>query len=111
MRRRLLAFIAGAVLLPAVAAGSAAADDPVVQGAGQTAGSQQTAGSSATSTQSHPSNTNISVRIGSEGDGGVVTQTNGSSATSVAGNANNTNQQAAQQGGAPGVAMAGQSAK
>ena len=53
MRRRLLAFIAGAVLLPAVAAGSAAADDPLVQGAGQSAGSQQTAGSSATSTQSY----------------------------------------------------------
>jgi hypothetical protein len=111
MRRRLLAFIAGAVLLPAVAAGSAAADDPLVQGAGQTASSQQTAGSSATSTQSHPSNTNISVRIGSEGNGGVVTQTNGSSATSVAGNANSTNQQAAQQGGgAPGVQTASQSA-
>jgi hypothetical protein len=110
MRRRLLAFIAGAVLLPAVAAGSAAADDPLVQGAGQTASSQQTAGSSATSTQSNPSNTNISVRIGSEGDGGVVAQTNGSSATSVAGNANSTNQQAAQQGAAPGVAVAGQSA-
>jgi hypothetical protein len=111
MRRRLLAFIAGAVLLPAVAAGSAAADDPLVQGAGQTASSQQTAGSSATSTQSHPSNTNISVRIGSEGNGGVVAQTNGSSATSVAGNANSTNQQAAQQGGgAPGVQTAGQSA-
>jgi trimeric autotransporter adhesin len=110
MRRRLLAFIAGAVLLPAVAAGSAAADDPLVQGAGQSASSQQTAGSSATSTQSHPSNTNISVRIGSEGDGGVVAQTNGSSATSVAGNANNTNQQVAQQGGAPGVAVADQSA-
>ena len=110
MRRRLLAFIAGAVLLPAVAAGSAAADDPLVQGAGQSASSQQTAGSSATSTQSSPSNTNISVRIGSAGDGGVVAQTNGSSATSVAGNANSTNQQAAQQGGAPGVAMASQSA-
>jgi hypothetical protein len=93
-----------------VAAGSAAADDPLVQGAGQSAGSQQTAGSSATSTQSSPSNTNISVRIGSTGDGGVVAQTNGSSATSVAGNANSTNQQAAQQGGAPGVAVANQSA-
>jgi hypothetical protein len=110
MRRRLLAFIAGAVLLPAVAAGSAAADDPLVQGAGQSAGSQQTAGSSATSTQSSPSNTNVSVRIGSPGDGGVVAQTNGSSATSVAGNANSTNQQAAQQGGAPGVGVASQSA-
>src|SRR4051812_27540706 len=110
MRRRLLAFIAGAVLLPAVAAGSAAADDPLVQGAGQSAGSQQTAGSSATSTQSSPSNTNVSVRIGSPGDGGVVAQTNGSSATSVAGNANSTNQEAAQQGGAPGVGVANQSA-
>jgi hypothetical protein len=110
MRRRLLAFIAGVVLLPAVAAGSAAADDPLVQGAGQSAGSQQTAGSNATSTQSSPSNTNVSVRIGSPGDGGVVAQTNGSSATSVAGNANSTNQQAVQQGGAPGVAVANQSA-
>jgi hypothetical protein len=110
MRRRLLAFIAGVVLLPAVAAGSAAADDPLVQGAGQSAGSQQTAGSTATSTQSSPSNTNVSVRIGSPGDGGVVAQTNGSSATSVAGNANSTNQQAVQQGGAPGVAVANQSA-
>jgi hypothetical protein len=110
MRRRILAFIAGAVLLPAMAAGSAAADDPLVQGAGQSAGSQQTAGSSATSTQSSPSNTNISVRIGSPGDGGVVAQTIGSSATSVAGNANSTTQQAAQQGGAPGVQVAGQSA-
>jgi trimeric autotransporter adhesin len=110
MRRRLLAFIAGVVLLPAVAAGSAAADDPSVQGAGQSAGSQQSANSSATSTQSSPSNTNISVRIGSPGDGGVVTQTNGSSATSVAGNANDTTQQAAQGGGAPGVATASQSA-
>jgi trimeric autotransporter adhesin len=110
MRRRLLAFIAGAVLLPAVAAGSAAADDPLVQGAGQSASSQQSANSSASSTQTQPSNTNISVRIGSEGNGGVVTQTNGSSATSVAGNANTTNQQAAQGGGAPGVATADQSA-
>src|SRR6185295_6758104 len=99
MRRRLLAFIAGAVLLPAVAAGSAAADDPLVQGAGQSASSQQSANSSASSTQSSPSNTNISVRIGSPGDGGVVTQTNGSSATSVAGNANDTTQQSAQGGG------------
>jgi len=54
MRRRILAFIAGAVLLPAVAAGSAAADDPLVQGAGQSASSQQTAGSSATSRATRP---------------------------------------------------------
>ncbi len=110
MRRRLLACIASAVLLPAVAAGSAAADDPSVQALGQTAGSQQTANSSASSTQSSPSNTNISVRIGSEGNGGVVTQTNGSSATSAAGNSNSTTQQAAQGGGAPGTAAANQSA-
>jgi hypothetical protein len=110
MRRRLLAFIASAVLLPAVAAGSAAADDPLVQGVGQSAGSQQSAGSSASSTQVQPSNTNISVRIGSPGDGGAVTQTNSSTALSAAGNSNDTSQQAGQSAGGSGVQVANQSA-
>jgi hypothetical protein len=108
MRRRLLAVIASAVLLPAAAAGSAAADGPSVQAIGQQAASQQSASSSATSTQVTPSNTNISVRIGSPGDGGTVTQTNSSSAASAAGNANDLVQQAQQV--AAGVQSADQSA-
>jgi hypothetical protein len=110
MRRRLLAFIASAVLVPATAAGSAAADGPSVQGVGQSAGSQQSATSSASSTQVQPSNTNISVRIGSPGDGGAVTQDNSSAALSAAGNSNDTSQQAGQSAGGPGVQSADQSA-
>ncbi len=110
MRRRLLAFIASAVLLPAIAAGSAAADDPSVQALGQSAGSQQSATSSASSTQVQPSNTNISVRIGSPGDGGAVTQDNSSTALSAAGNSNDTTQQAGQSAGGSGVQNADQSA-
>jgi hypothetical protein len=110
MRRRLLAFIASAVLLPAIAAGSAAADDPSVQAVGQSAGSQQSATSSASSTQVQPSNTNISVRIGSPGEGGAVTQDNSSTALSAAGNSNDTTQQAGQSAGGSGVQNADQSA-
>ena len=110
MRRRLLAIVASAVLLPAAAAGSAAADDPSVQAIGQQAASQQSASSSATSTQVAPSNTNISVRIGSPGDGGAVTQTNSSSAASAAGNANSALQQAEQAAAGAGVQLADQSA-
>jgi trimeric autotransporter adhesin len=110
MRRRLLAFIASAVLLPAIGAGSAAADGPSVQGVGQTAGSQQSASSSANSTQVQPSNTNISVRIGSGGDGGAVNQSNSSTALSAAGNSNDTTQQAGQSAGGAGVQDANQAA-
>jgi hypothetical protein len=110
MRRRLLACVASAVLLPAAVAGSAAADGPSVQAIGQEAASQQSASSSATSTQVQPSNTNISVRIGSPGDGGAVTQANTSSAASAAGNVNTTAQQAAQAAAGAGVQLADQSA-
>src|SRR5436190_1564584 len=110
MRRRLLAFVASAVLLPATAAGTAAADGPSVQDVGQSAGSQQSATSSASSTQVKPSNTNISVRIGSPGDDGAVSQTNSSKAVSVAGNKNTTDQSAGQSGGSGGVQNADQSA-
>lgn len=110
MRRRLLACVASAVLLPATVAGSAAADGPSVQAIGQEAASQQSASSSATSTQVQPSNTNISVRIGSPGDGGAVTQANTSSAASAAGNVNTTAQQAAQAAAGAGLQLADQSA-
>jgi hypothetical protein len=111
MRRRLLACVASAVLLPAAVAGSAAADGQSVQAIGQEAASQQSASSSATSTQEHPSNANIAVRIGSPGNGGAVTQANTSSAASAAGNVNTTAQQAAQQVAAgAGVQLADQSA-
>ncbi len=86
------------------------------QAAGQAATNDQTATSDATSTQKHPSNTNIGVRIGSPGDDGAVTQTNSSTAESVAANLNKTKQTSTQQqsGGAccagGGTQVAGQAA-
>jgi hypothetical protein len=67
------------------------------QAVGQKAGSAQKADSSATSSQTEPTNRNISVRIDSPGNAGPVTQTNTSAATSAAANANQTDQKATQQ--------------
>ncbi|MGZ4572791.1 MAG: hypothetical protein ACXVXU_18120 [Blastococcus sp.] len=72
---------------------------PGVGVASQSATNDQTANSTATSTQDHPQNTNISVRIMSPGDDGSVTQTNDSSAKSAAGNKNSTTQSTDQSGG------------
>jgi hypothetical protein len=97
MTRAKLACIASAVsLLPLAAAGTATASG--TQAIGQSAGSHQVAGSAAGSVQVAPTNTNISVRIGSPGNDGAVTQTNSSSATSAAGNKNTTSQTAGQSG-------------
>src|SRR5262245_46406212 len=63
-----------------------------VQDAGQLNVNQQTADSNAESTQIKPSNTNISVRVLSEGDDGDVNQSNTSSADSKAINKNDTTQ-------------------
>jgi hypothetical protein len=72
---------------------------PGVGVASQSATNDQTANSTATSTQDHPQNTNISVRIMSPGDDGSVTQTNDSSAKSAAGNKNSTTQSTDQSSG------------
>ena len=66
------------------------------QAAGQAASSDQTASSNATSTQTKPTNSNISVRIDSPGNAGAVTQTNSSAAESAAANLNQTDQSANQ---------------
>lgn len=58
-----------------------------LQAVGQQAGTGQSAQSHATSTQSNPSNSNISVRIGSPGNDGDVKQSNSSKALSLAANA------------------------
>ena len=71
-----------------------------VQAVGQEAFTGQKADSEAKSVQEHPSNENISVRIGSKGDNGSVSQENNSAALSFAGNAAKTEQGVAQsQGG------------
>jgi hypothetical protein len=63
---------------------------------GQSADSEQKAGAAATTEQDHPSNSNITVRVLSPGDGGSVTQSNTASSNASAGNANWTGQKADQ---------------
>src|SRR3954452_2478117 len=71
-----------------------------LQTAAQEADNMQSADSHADSTQVHPSNENISVRVLSPGNDGDVSQENNSDAKSFAGNANGTLQKTEQgQGG------------
>jgi hypothetical protein len=78
--------------------------------AGQLAESDQSADADATSTQIHPSNENVSIRVGSPGADGPVSQSNASLALAGALNANGTHQSIDQQSGGPGVQAAGQKA-
>jgi hypothetical protein len=67
-----------------------------IQESGQKAGSLQHADSNAESTQVHPTNRNISVRVLSPGHNGSVTQSNESKAKSFAGNKNTLTQDTTQ---------------
>ena len=79
-----------------------------VQAVGQFADSKQYADADAKAKQIKPTNENTSVRIGSHGDDGDVTQTNVAGALGVALNENATQQTADQsQGGAPSSAKCG----
>src|SRR6185437_4521090 len=74
LNRRVLASVAGALLLLlAVLTASATASDGI-QVAGQSADNQQVAGAASGATQVQPSNTNISVRVLSPGNDGSVSQ-------------------------------------
>jgi hypothetical protein len=77
------------------------------QAVGQTAGTGQKAESNATSTQDHPSNSNIDVRIYSPGNNGDVKQSNTSLAGSIAGNAAKTEQGVEQEQGGGGCGCHG----
>jgi hypothetical protein len=88
--------------------GSGAAQAQSVQGVDQTALTGQSATSNATSTQTHPSNSNISVRIFSPGNNGSVSQSNNSVAGSAAINAASTAQAVGQSQGGSGEQAVGQ---
>ncbi|MGZ8694245.1 MAG: hypothetical protein ACXWYS_02270, partial [Gaiellaceae bacterium] len=66
------------------------------QTAGQAAASTQDAAAAAESTQVKPENTNVDVRVLSDGYDGPVSQTNTSTAAAIAANLNATTQQVAQ---------------
>jgi hypothetical protein len=77
------------------------------QAVGQSAWNKQDAEADADAVQIKPSNSNISVRIGSEGHNGDVTQTNAALADAKAGNRNETTQSAEQDQGGDGCDKCG----
>ena len=82
------------------------------QVAGQEADNEQKADADATAVQWKPSNSNDSIRVGSKGDGGNVTQSNDATAIGIAANDNKTKQSIDQtQGSAPMAAKAPEDAK
>jgi len=81
-----------------------------VQTAQQSADTDQTAGALSAAEQVHPTNTNVSVRVLSEGDDGDVSQSNSAASSAAAGNEAGTTQDASQAQGAGGVQTAQQSA-
>jgi hypothetical protein len=84
VKRHLIALLGALAALLTAGTGVAAAQS--VQGVEQLAATGQSASSNASSTQVNPSNSNISVRIFSPGDGGDVTQENASAAAAAAAN-------------------------
>jgi hypothetical protein len=110
VRRHVIALATAFGVLLTAGTGVAAASSPT-QAVGQSAGTGQSASSTASSTQVAPSNSNISVRIGSPGNNGSVSQSNASTAASAALNAAATAQNATQsQGGGGGTQAVGQDA-
>jgi GTP cyclohydrolase II len=111
VKRHLIALVGALLAVLAIVAGPAQAQS--VQGVGQSAATGQSAESSASSTQTAPSNSNISVRIFSPGDGGSVSQSSTSVAGSIAGNKASTTQAVGQSqgGGGGGEQAVGQSAE
>ncbi len=111
MSKRFLASVLGLLALLLAAGTATAAGPPGVQTAGQTATSGQEAAAASGATQVQPSNTNISVRVLSPGNGGSVSQTNAVDSSANAANSNSADQNASQsQGGAGGIQTSTQSA-
>jgi hypothetical protein len=85
-------------------------DGSGLQQAAQTAGNLQGASATADSTQVKPENTNVDVRVLSEGDDGPVEQTNASTAAAIAANLNHTDQDVSQAADGPAGQTAAQAA-
>jgi hypothetical protein len=87
-----------------------------IQNAGQSATNEQAAAALSAATQTGASNTNVPVRVGSEGDNGSVSQTNSVDSDAEASNANSADQSADQtqssgSGSSTGVQTADQDAE
>jgi hypothetical protein len=106
VKRHLIALLGALAVLLALGSGVAQAQS--VQGVEQLAGTGQSASSNASSTQTNPSNSNISVRIFSPGDNGSVSQSNNSAAVSGAINKASTQQAVTQAGAGAGEQALGQ---
>jgi hypothetical protein len=111
MQRLCLALAVGVLLLLVTGVGTATASPPVIQEAGQLAGSDQDAGAAAGTAQEQPTNSNTSVRVLSPGDDGDVSQTNEATSDATAGNLNATEQTAGQTQDGSGLQVIGQQAE
>ena len=94
--RRIVVGVAALALLVSAGQAAAAPGDSALELAGQAAASAQGAGAQSGASQSHPSNTNVSVRVLSPGNDGNVSQSNTVSSNATAGNANVAGQSANQ---------------
>jgi trimeric autotransporter adhesin len=101
----------GDVLGAAMQAASPTSGPSGVQSSGQDASTSQSAGAESSTQQIDPSNSNISVRVLSGGDGGAVTQANNAGSTANAANTATTTQGTTQAGGGSGVQAATQGAE
>jgi hypothetical protein len=108
VRRHVIALLGALAVVLALGSGVAQAQS--VQGVDQTALTGQSASSTANSTQTNPSNSNISVRIFSPGSNGSVSQSNTSAAGAAAINKAATIQGVAQSQGGSGEQGVGQTA-
>jgi hypothetical protein len=97
-----LVLLASLVLCLAIGGGSALAQSPAVQAAGQAAETSQSANANSTAQQTNPTNSAVSIRIGSPGNSGSVDQSNRNGSQAEAGNAARTSQGVAQGGGSGG---------
>jgi len=111
MQRLCLALAVGVLLLLVTGVGTATASPPVIQEAGQLAGSDQDAGAAAGTAQEQPTNSNTSVRVLSPGDEGDVSQNNEATSNATATNLNATDQSADQTQNGGGLQAIGQSAE
>jgi hypothetical protein len=92
------------------AATQSAASGGGVQSSTQDSSTSQSAGAASSATQDHPSNSNISVRVLSPGNGGAVSQSNTAASSATAANLAPTSQGSSQTGGGSGVQSSTQSA-
>jgi hypothetical protein len=111
MKRLCLALAVAALLLLVAGVGTATANPPALQDAGQLVGSAQDAAAAAGTAQQEPTNDSSAAPVSSPSDSGTVDQSNDATSNATAGNVNATKQDADQDQDGSGIQAIGQSAE